>query len=195
MMSKVVTQWLTFYICYLNAGYAMITYRAATADDAEPIAQLHSLSWQQNYRGIWRDEFLNGPVIENRQTLWQERLIKPASNQYVAVAMSGESICGFACAYAGENSTWGTLLDNLHVHPNQKGQGIGTALVQLAARWAQFQVPEAGLYLWVLTQNINARKFYDQLGGINQEMASLKNPDESYSDCYRYVWTDLQKLL
>lgn len=195
MMSKVVTQWLAFYICSLNAGYTMIAYRAATADDAEPIAQLHSLSWQQNYRGIWRDEFLNGPVVENRQALWQERLTQPASNQYVVVAMSGEVICGFACAYAHEDATWGTLLDNLHVHQNQKGHGIGTALMQLTARWAQRQAPKAGLYLWVLTQNIKARKFYDHLGGINQERMALENPDGSFSDCYRYVWTDTQKLL
>lgn len=63
----------------------MITYREATADDAEQIAQLHSLSWQQNYRGIWRDEFLNGPVLENRREVWQKRLSQLTPNQYVII--------------------------------------------------------------------------------------------------------------
>lgn len=172
-----------------------MTYREATLEDAAPIAQLHSLSWQQNYRGIWRDEFLDGPVVENRRRIWQKRLRQPVPNQYVVVAMSPKKLCGFACAYACEDPVWGTLLDNLHVHPNQKGQGIGTALIQSVARWAYPKYPEAGLYLWVLTQNTNARKFYDRLGGVNQEAASLENPDGSFSDCYRYVWTDIQTVL
>ena len=38
-------------------------------DDAEQIAQLHSLSWQQNYRGIWRDTECT-PDREIRLFLW-----------------------------------------------------------------------------------------------------------------------------
>ncbi|GAB3953003.1 GNAT family N-acetyltransferase [Spirosoma harenae] len=173
----------------------MITYRSATSADAEPIAQLHSLSWQQNYRGIWSDDFLNGPVSENRRTVWQQRLQQPTPDQYVVVAESDNKLCGFVCAYSDEHPVWGTLLDNLHVHKNQQGQGIGGELVRSAARWSFDQFPKMGLYLWVLVDNTRAQKVYDALGGVNHELVSMPNPDGSFSDCYRYVWTDIKTLV
>lgn len=173
----------------------MITYREATTDDAEQIAQLHSLSWQQNYRGIWRDEFLNGPVVENRRAVWQNRLSQPTPNQHIIVAEHLGTICGFACLYTDDDPIWGTLLDNLHVHSDQKGRGVGTMLIKSAARWAHAKNPEAGFYLWVLPQNTNARNFYEKLGATNHELVSHETPDGGLSDAYRYVWPDVTKLI
>ncbi|GAB4001298.1 GNAT family N-acetyltransferase [Spirosoma daeguense] len=173
----------------------MITYREATLADAEAIAQLHSLSWQQNYRGIWQDDFLENHVLVNRRSVWYERLAKPEVNQYVIVALTDGKICGLACTYANEDATWGTLLDNLHVHKQQKGQGIGTELIKRAALWAVEEKSATRFYLWVLVDNTSARKFYESLGAHNQEQLSLENPDGSFSDCCRYVWTDITRLL
>ncbi|UFH55222.1 GNAT family N-acetyltransferase [Spirosoma sp. KNUC1025] len=173
----------------------MITYREAISEDADPIAQLHSLSWQQNYRGIWSDTFLDGPVHQNRLEIWRNRFQQPPINQYVIIAETDAVLCGFACAYAEDSPVWGTLLDNLHVRKELKGQGIGRILIQLAARWSYQKNPKSGFYLWVLAQNTNAQKFYNKLGGVNAETVSLANPDGSFSDCYRYVWTDVTTLL
>ncbi|AUD02196.1 GNAT family N-acetyltransferase [Spirosoma pollinicola] len=173
----------------------MTHYREATANDAEPIAQLHSLSWQQNYRGIWRDEFLNGHVLENRRDVWRKRLQQPDTNQYVLVAESAGVICGFACTYADKDPVWGTLLDNLHVLKNQNGQGIGTQLIKLAANWAYSKSTASGFYLWVLPENRNARIFYEKLGAVNHELMSLESPDGGYSGAYRYVWQDIKTLI
>ena len=38
-------------------------YRNATPDDASTIAEIHTLSWQQNYRGIWSDEYLDDNLL------------------------------------------------------------------------------------------------------------------------------------
>ncbi|MCX6213540.1 GNAT family N-acetyltransferase [Spirosoma sp.] len=173
----------------------MITYREATLIDAEAIAQLHSRSWQQNYRGIWTDDFLDGPVLANRRAVWHERLDNPVLNQLVIVAEEAGLLYGFACAYAGDNALWGTLLDNLHVVSNQKGKGIGTQLLKSAARWSYSQNPDLGLYLWVLTQNTSAQQFYQSLGAVNQDVLSHENPGGGASDAYRYVWTDIKTLL
>ncbi|GAB2554386.1 GNAT family N-acetyltransferase [Spirosoma aerophilum] len=173
----------------------MIRYREATVDDAEQISQLHSLSWQQNYRGIWRDDFLNDHVLENRRAVWQNRLNQPAPNQYILVAESDNELCGFACAYTDSDPVWGTLLDNLHVLKNQKGHGIGTHLIKSAARWSYEKRPSSGFFLWVLEQNSPARKFYDGLGATNHETQSLKNPDGDHSNACRYVWPDITILL
>ncbi|MGB3850078.1 MAG: hypothetical protein WA958_08940 [Tunicatimonas sp.] len=61
----------------------MITYRAATLADAEAIAQLHAQSWQQHYRGIMRDDYLDHSVREDRQAVWAERLKSPTVNQHI----------------------------------------------------------------------------------------------------------------
>lgn len=114
---------------------------------------------------------------------------------YVIMAESGGTICGFACAYAGEDPVWGTLLDNLHVHTDQKGQGVGTVLIKSAAHWSYTKNRDLGFYLWVLAQNTNARAFYKNLGAANQELVSDENPGGGFSDAYRYVWLDVTKLI
>ena len=138
---------------------------------------------------------MNGPVVENRLNVWQNRLKEPLPNQHVIVAESAETLCGFVCLYIDEDPVCGTLVDNLHVRKEQKGHGIGTKLIRAAAEWSCQKSPDSGLYLWVLTQNHDARKFYEHIGGINHKVCSLENPDGSFSDCYQFVWPDLQKLL
>ena len=65
-------------------------YREATADDVEAIAQLHADSWRRNYRGAFRDAFLDGPVVGERRTVWAERLTSPASSRYTVVVEQDE---------------------------------------------------------------------------------------------------------
>ena len=173
----------------------MIRYREATAEDAEQIAQLHSFSWQQNYRGIWRDDFLDGPVFDNRREVWQKRLQYPAHNQYVLLAESGKSILGFACIYLHDDPIWGTLLDNLHVSRELKGQGVGTHLIKAVARWVYERSPDSGFYLWVLEKNYPARTFYKNLGAIEHELVSGEGLVGNVADKYRYIWRDLTPLI
>ena len=105
-----------------------MTIRAAGLADAGVIAQLHTRSWQSAYRGILSDDFLQGPLPENRRVLWHGRLAEPdRTDQIVLVDEQEGAIRGFACAYLEADPEWGCLLDNLHVVPDLKGQGVGTA--------------------------------------------------------------------
>lgn len=173
----------------------MITYREAILGDVEKIARLHSLSWQQNYKGIWSDTFLNENVFENRLDVWQKRLTQPAENQYIFVAESDSDICGFACIYLNNDPVWDTLLDNLHVRKELKGQGIGTKLIKSVALYAYNHNPDDAFYLWVLEQNNPARKFYENLGATNYELINTDNPDGGTSPTCRHVWPDVKKLI
>jgi ribosomal protein S18 acetylase RimI-like enzyme len=173
----------------------MITYREATNQDAELIAQLHSISWQENYKAIWNDDFLKGPVLQNRRQVWQQRLNQPNPDQHIIVAQSMETLCGFTCAYYNNDPVWGTLLDNLHVQASHKGQGIGTALIKLAARWSYTKDSKSGFFLWVLEQNTPARSFYEKLGAINQGWETHANPGGGSSIACRYAWPDIAKLI
>ena len=172
----------------------MIVYRTATRADASAIAQLHARSWQQHYRGILSDTYLDNEVLPDRQRVWHERFARPSTRQHIIVAHE-EELGGFACAYRQHDPQWGALLDNLHVVPAGQGQGVGRALMRATAQWLQQQSPSEGLYLWVFEANTAARAFYERQGGVCQEKAVVDNPDGSSASVFRYVWTDLSRLV
>ena len=172
----------------------MITYQEATLADAEAIAQLHAQSWQQHYRGIMRDDYLDDAVHKNRQTVWLERLHNLSVAQHIVLAVNRSELCGFACTYAQHDAQWGALLDNLHVSSAWQGKGIGRSLLQQSARWVSERAVSEGLYLWVFEKNVVARAFYDQQGGMKQEQITVDNPGGGKATIFRYVWTDLSLL-
>jgi len=170
-----------------------MTYREANSSDATAIAALHTESWRHAYRGILRDDFLDGDIFQNRTAVWEQRLASPAANQFVLVAVENQRIEGFVCVYGGEDARWGSLIDNLHVAKEMKGQGIGTKLMEAAAAWVQKNCPEAGMYLWVYQANVAARRFYENLGATNAELILKENPGGGFANSFRYVW-DIEKM-
>jgi hypothetical protein len=54
-----------------------ITFRRAGAVDADAIADLHADSWRRHYRGAYTDEYLDGPIAEERRAVWADRLSTP----------------------------------------------------------------------------------------------------------------------
>jgi GNAT superfamily N-acetyltransferase len=172
-----------------------MTIRTAASADANDIALLHAISWQNTYRGILRDEFLNGPVILDRRELWQARFVGiPPTNQMILVEESAGSIQGFACAYLDADPEWGTLLDNLHVAPSVKGKGLGRGLIaDVARRVAEHRLCPR-LHLWAYEQNSGARRFYERLGGEITACVAEEAPDGSLLNAIRYGWSDLSQL-
>ncbi|MGB3145615.1 MAG: N-acetyltransferase, partial [Maribacter sp.] len=64
----------------------MVVFKKATSKDAERIAHLHALSWQQNYREAFSAHFLDNEVVNDRLTVWKERFDHPKENQYILIA-------------------------------------------------------------------------------------------------------------
>ena len=167
----------------------IITYRTATDADVARIATLHARSWQETYRGIMPDEFLDNEVQKERLEVWQERFGEQMPNRHIIVAEAGNQLVGFACVITGDDPVYGALLDNLHVSGVHQGQGIGRNLMKQAAQWVQNRNADSPFYLWVYEQNHPARTFYDSLGATNQERV---RGDDGF--VLRYVWPDTQKL-
>ena len=172
----------------------MITYREALPTDAESIAHLHTLSWQHAYRGILTDQYLDHEALDDRRNVWRERFASPADNQYILTAVEDHQIKGFICLYHNHDEQWGSLVDNLHVRKEHKGQGIGTGLLQRAARWVSQLDRHPGLHLWVFEQNLAARRFYDKLGAESVERVVKDNPGGGNAVSLRYVWRDATVL-
>ena len=169
--------------------------RIAEQEDSVAIAAVHAASWRGSYRGILSDKYLNDELESERLSIWKQRLEFPKTNQFVTVAEHESHIVGFACAFGGEDELLGTMLDNLHVLPSQKGKGIGPKLVRDIACWCDRDYPNKGLYLWVFGHNLPARRFYDRLGGVVVGGANWSAPDGTVVKEIRYAWKNIAELL
>jgi GNAT superfamily N-acetyltransferase len=163
-------------------------YRKANPNDATNIANLHAESWRNTYRGMMSDAYLDGNVHAERQTHWQKRFDAPTENQYIFVAEKDGELAGFVCVYGADDAKWGSLIDNLHVRPDMKGQGIGKRLIHEGMNWARENYPECGVYLWVFEANLSSLKFYEAMGGANIERVLHHNADDTEGYVLRYAW-------
>ena len=170
-------------------------FRSARPADAPAIAYLHALSWRTTYRGILRDDFLDGPLLENRRALWDARLNEACpEDQLILVREQAGEIQAFACAFLDADPEWGTLLDNLHVAPPLKGNGLGRMLMSEVAQRVLRHPSGPKLHLWAYEQNVAAQRFYERLGGINTACQAEEAPDGSRVNAVRYCWRDVSSL-
>jgi ribosomal protein S18 acetylase RimI-like enzyme len=166
----------------------MLVFRKPGMEDAARIAELHALSWQLHYRGEFSDYFLDSQVFADRMEVWKERFQKPDPSQRIVLAELDGRLVGFACAFLDENTSYGTLIDNLHVSSESQGLGIGRKLMAETAKESAKVHPNNGLYLWVLDQNKRAIDFYENLGGKKMETIEEYSVGDRVVMKRRYVW-------
>lgn len=172
-----------------------MSIRVAELADANAVARLHAYSWQTAYRGILRDDFLEGPLHENRRVLWHGRLSQPEkADQFVLVDEHEGQIRGFACAFLDADPEWGCLLDNLHVLPELKGHGLGRQLMREVAQRVLGSKSTRRLHLWAYEQNLAARRFYERLGGVLTTHHTEPALDGTQVNAVRYCWSELASL-
>jgi ribosomal protein S18 acetylase RimI-like enzyme len=150
-------------------------FRRARPDDAETVAKLHADSWRRHYRGAYSDEFLDGDVLADRVAVWTARLSEADPRRCTILAVE-DGVIGFANTFFEDDPTWGALLDNLHVAEGHQRQGIGSRLLALTAEAVIAQRDTAGLYLWVLEQNVDAQAFYESLGARREGREPVSEP-------------------
>jgi ribosomal protein S18 acetylase RimI-like enzyme len=158
--------------------------REASATDAQSIADIHTTSWRNTYQNALTTQYLSDVVLLERNEVWKNRLEAPKVNQYVAVAERDGEVIRFVCACAGENSKWGSYLDNLHIRKSYQSIGIGKSLLIDAARWCHQREPNKGMFLLVNQDNVKAQKFYNSLGASNAENGVWNAPDGSVVPMY-----------
>jgi len=175
--------------------------RIATRADAGAIAELHALSWRTAYRGSLSDAYLAGDIVADRLNVWTQRLEAPSANQYVAVLVEAEQLLGFACAQGGYDPQRGTLLENIHVRPELKRQGIGKRLIadgrdfRLTTTVAQVKPPGVPRQSRGFSSiNKPARRFYERLGAVNVGSDIWTPPGGGTVSRCRYAWADVDLL-
>lgn len=81
-----------------------------------------------------------------------------------------------------------TWLDHLYVRPEYAGQGIGSALLDLAK-----ELRPSGFGLWAFVSNTHARRFYERRGLVEVERTDGSDNEEHAPDIY-YAWTPATSL-
>lgn len=139
--------------------------RPGTLDDAPAVAQVHLASRQAAAMppSVHEDhEFL--PFLTERM----------ATDEVWVAEVDGEVV-----GYLRMTPTW---LDDLYVTPSHAGQGIGSALLDLA----KARRPD-GFSLWVFEMNTPARAFYTRHGLVEREHTDGRDNEEQAPDL-RMSW-------
>lgn len=144
-----------------------IRVRDAVPADAAAIAQVHVDTWRTTYAGILPDDFLAGLEYPNSEAVWSAAMAtdRPDASLLVAETAQGEVI-GFAYGAPereGDPVFRGEIFA-IYVLQAYQRQGAGRRLFSAAARRLQKAAFDAFL-LWVLKDNLPARRFYESLGG------------------------------
>jgi GNAT superfamily N-acetyltransferase len=182
-----------------NARIGSVRFRFAAADDAEQIAVLHADSWRRHYRGAYADSFLDGDVVADRCSVWSARLAVP-TNSGTVLAEHDRRLVGFIHVVFDADPRWGSLVDNLHVVQDERRTGIGSCLLDRAARVVGERATGNAMYLWVLRQNTAAQQFYRARGAICVETAAVPPPGGDPGRLngaprgLRMTWPDVAKL-
>lgn len=171
-----------------------MTFRLADEKDFSKIAALHTLSWQTTYINVLSEAYLENKVAEERLDYWNNKM-QDLDNQWILLAEEAGELQGFICMIGNEDEKYGSLIDNLHVHPDLKGKGLGKQLLEKGLTWAQENYPEKGQYLWVYKVNHSAVGFYEKMGGLCAELEVTENPDGGRAEVWRVVWVKRKKSL
>jgi len=172
-----------------------VIIRPATEEDAGFIATIHAASWRDAYAHILAPEFLNGGVEADRRAVWSQRLGDRPATQLVNVACDRTGIVqAFVCSYCDTDPVWGSLIDNLHVHPQACGQGIGELLFRDVAGQLSKKASTSGLHLWVFEANVAGLRFYRRLGGHVVEREASGIPAAGGKPVLRMHWPTLAPI-
>jgi GNAT superfamily N-acetyltransferase len=140
-----------------------LTFRDATPDD---IAIMIQLSHAGDARGTdtppLDPESLNDP----RYRAAFDEITADPNHRLVVAERAGEIVGTIQLSFIPGLPNFGMrrgLLENVHIHADQRGTGLGTQMVQ----WAIERCREAGCGLVQLTSNklrADAHRFYEKLG-------------------------------
>ena len=123
--------------------------RAGTRKDAEATARVHIESWAAAYT-------LRGPSLEQRLDLHRR---SPPS--FVA-EVDGE-VVGFVGVGPSRDPDAEGELYTIYVRPGHWGAGVGRELLRAGER-RMVELGYRRVVLWVLADNVRARRFYERAG-------------------------------
>lgn len=142
--------------------------RLATVEDAEGVAVVHVRVWQEAYRGLLPQEFLDQRDPARSRIGWH-RWIEDARAPAAILVAEDEvgTIVGFVSVSPSRDPDADPAVEGeiqaVYLLPGYWGQGLGRQLMEAGLR----RLDDAGYHevtLWVLESNQRARRFYEAGG-------------------------------
>ncbi len=137
--------------------------RPAKPSDARALARVYVHTWQQTYRGLLPDNYLDAMTVGRSERTYLHRL---ESGIWCVVEAEDGRVAGFVSGGPSRNpeEVYGGEIYELYLLKEYQGRGMGRRLVQALAR----RFDRIGIYsmmVWVLARNPN-RRFYEKIDGI-----------------------------
>ncbi len=162
--------------------------RRAVPGDARAIAVISTLGWQQAYRGMLPDQFLDRLNVEGRERGWRMALENQTDDSPVWIVERANEPVGFVSSGPPRDEDLTREIVEIYaiyVLPAAWRSGIGRLLIETATHDAA-ERGARGLSLWVLEANDRGRRFYEAMGwrpdGGRQlfEFADVSAPEVRY---------------
>jgi len=136
------------------------SFRPAEPEDAGAIQRVAEASWHAAH-----DQIVGAGVVDEflAEHYDQESITAGISDDETAfrVAQRGSEVVGFGVGVPHDDTTWGPAA--IYVHPDEWGDGVGTALLDAVERAAR-AAGARRLRLVVLSDNTRACRFYEYRG-------------------------------
>jgi len=139
----------------------------AASHEADAIAKVHVQGWQETYRGIFPDEFLDSCDQKERAKKWRTSLGNSDQGQKTFLAKLDEKIVGFidfgpVLHKNSAENCFGEIYA-LYLLRAFQGKGIGKALFEKAIDTLS-QENLTPIQIICHTKNIRAKEFYKRRG-------------------------------
>jgi len=159
--------------------------RSAKRSDFPAIAAIHAASWQDTYSDVLPESYLAHQVTIDLQRHWNEVDIQPED---IVLVAEDDEISGFIAVWCRPKA----FIDNLHVSPCKRSQGMGSKLMMCAAEQL-IQRGHKTASLWVVESNASAIRFYERLGGTCKERVT-KNLFGHDVPNIKVAWSDISVI-
>lgn len=168
-----------------------MTVRTADSRDLQRIAEIHTASWKDAYRGVVPDDFLAD--FNATAEGWRSTLTKFPGN--LTVVDDAGDVVAFCCAGPvvdeATNGPYEFQVYGLHVSPPQRGKGHGRTLLNAAFERAKINELNSAV-IWTFRDLIRTRKFYEREGGRLIKTGIWRPNDLSVAEVV-YGWDDLRQ--
>jgi ribosomal protein S18 acetylase RimI-like enzyme len=160
--------------------------RYANINDSMVLGSIHSQSFKQAYKDIIPNAILENFTAEKREKYIQKSIID-GTEEYILILKDNEPsgfMCIGKCRDEDLDSSFGEVW-GIYLLPLFWNQGLGMELVN----WGIQELRQRGfekISLWVLEENINARRFYEKLGFIHDGAVKEISIGKSLNE-YRYI--------
>lgn len=151
------------------------------------MARIRIASWRATYDGIVPPSVLGRLDLDRNTRFFAHRIERSGQRTTLVAEADGAPLAGYALAGPSRDDDAPGIgeVEAIYLDPALRGRGIGRALLEAAAE----SLAAAGYgeaILWVLSGNVDARRFYERLGFAEDGAARVLDFDGTPVEEVRY---------